>query len=79
MSKKYKQDEVAQLLTKSIVNHVKKALNRKSPVEDVLDPNFRQEADPLKIPPPKESVMNKSKPAKLKGFLEKRKLKKKKY
>jgi hypothetical protein len=78
MSKKYKQDEVAQVLTKSIISNVKKALAGKTPVEDVIDPNFKPEADPSKIPAPKESVMNKSKGSKLKGFLDKKMLKKKK-
>ena len=78
MSKEYKQDEVAKLLTKSIIGNVKKALAGKHPVEDVLDSNFRAEADPAEIPAPKQSVMNKGKPSKLKGFLDKKMLKKKK-
>lgn len=78
MSKEYKEDEVAKLLTKSIIGNVKKALAGKHPVDDVLDPNFKPEADPMKIPAPKESVMNKAKPSKLKGFLDKKMLKKKK-
>lgn len=79
MSKDFKSDQAAKILAKSMIKQVKKAITGKNPVEDVLDPNFKPEADPKQLPTPKESVMNKSKHMKLKAFLEKKKLKKKKY
>ena len=78
MSKEFKTDEAGKILAKSIIKSVKKALAAgKHPVDDVLDSNFRSEANPKDIPAPKESVMNKSKPKKLQAFLDKRKVKKK--
>ena len=79
MSKEFKTDEVAQFLAKSMIKHVKKAMAGKTPVEDVLDPNFKPEANPKLLPATKESVMNKSKSLKLKSFVDKQRLKKKKH
>jgi hypothetical protein len=57
------------------------------PIDDVLDPDFKPDADPVKVAPTRTGVMNKNNELeahkdkknkyKLKAFLEKRKNKKK--
>lgn len=73
MAKKYNDTDAAKILAKSMWKSVKKAIAGKNPVQDVLDPNFKPEADQTSIPPARDGVMYKSK--KLKEFLDKRKLK----
>lgn len=75
--KTYTPIEVATELKKSLYKMVKKALNSKDSykeeaqavVEDVLDPNYRADVNPSKIPSSKDGVLWKSKGVKkLKKF-----------
>lgn len=75
MDKKYNQKELAQFLAKSLWKSFKKALYKKNPIQDVLDPNNKPEARRGTIPAPRESVMYKSK--KLKDFIDKKNKKRK--
>ena len=57
--KKYEIKEVAEIIAKSMSKAVKKANKFKAPIEDVLDANFKPEANPKDILPAKSGVMYK--------------------
>lgn len=78
MTKKYDKKQASKIIAKSMWKSVKKAM-AKNPIQDVVDSNFTAEAKPSSVPASSTAVMNKSKPQKLKGFLNQRqnKIKKK--
>jgi hypothetical protein len=76
MTKKYDSKQVAKIMVKAMKKAFKK-VSKKNPVEDVLDHNFTPESKEKDIPPAVSGVMYKSKPLKLKQFLNKKKTKKK--
>jgi hypothetical protein len=57
--KKYEIKEVAEIIAKSMSKAVKKANKFKAPIEDVLDANFKPEANPKDILPAKSGIMYK--------------------
>jgi len=57
--KEYEIKEVAEIIAKSMSKAVKKANKFKAPVDDVLDNNFKPEANPKDILPAKSGVMYK--------------------
>jgi hypothetical protein len=57
--KEFEMKEVAEIIAKSMSKAIKKANKLKTPIEDVLDANFKPEAAPKDILPPKTGVMYK--------------------
>jgi hypothetical protein len=57
--KEYNIKEVAEIIVKSMHKSVQKAIRLKTPIEDVVDPNFKPEAPSSSNPIPKTGVMYK--------------------